>query len=299
MDENEFRQALLAAGLLVDMGSTGLYGRSGTFESIVNGLESMVTRVAGDEPDSVVRFPAIMARPVFENTDYLRSFPDLAGAISTFTGGDKEHKALLARLDGDGDWPAELEASDVVLTSSACHPVYAGYTGALPEGGTVVDLLAWCFRHEPSPDPGRMQCFRQREMVYMGTPEEAVSHRNLWVERALDLTQSLGLKTEAEVANDPFFGRAGRLLAAGQREEALKMEIVTHVGSDSRTSAIASSNCHTDHFGHNFHITSADGNVAHSACVGFGLERITLALLRQHGLDPADWPSDVRERLWA
>jgi hypothetical protein len=39
------------------------------------------------------------------------------------------------------------------------------------------------------------------------------------------------------------------------------------------------------------------GGAAHTACLGFGLERITLALLRTHGLDPDRWPSPVREEL--
>ena len=47
-----------------------------------------------------------------------------------------------------------------------------------------------------------------------------------------------------------------------------------------------------------FGIRLADGGVAHTACLGFGEERIVLALLRAHGLDTDDWPADVRERLW-
>jgi hypothetical protein len=41
----------------------------------------------------------------------------------------------------------------------------------------------------------------------------------------------------------------------------------------------------------------ADGSDAHTACLGFGLERITLALLKTHGLDPAAWPADTRDAL--
>jgi seryl-tRNA synthetase len=69
------------------------------------------------------------------------------------------------------------------------------------------------------------------------------------------------------------------------------------ISTDSPT-AIASANYHLDHFGVPFAIRTADGEAAHSACIGFGLERITLALLRTHGLDPADWPTTVRTRLW-
>jgi hypothetical protein len=60
-----------------------------------------------------------------------------------------------------------------------------------------------------------------------------------------------------------------------------------------------SSNCHRDHFAVPFGIETADGAVAHSACVGFGIERVALALLRRHGLDPARWPAPVRDRLRA
>ena len=37
--------------------------------------------------------------------------------------------------------------------------------------------------------------------------------------------------------------------------------------------------------------------VAHTACLGFGLERITLALVRRHGLDQDRWPAGVRAEL--
>jgi hypothetical protein len=37
--------------------------------------------------------------------------------------------------------------------------------------------------------------------------------------------------------------------------------------------------------------------VAHTACVGFGLERIALALYRQHGFCRTKWVPFVREAL--
>ena len=99
------------------------------------------------------------------------------------------------------------------------------------------------------------------------------------------------------MASDPFFGRGGKLLAVNQRDQRLKLEIVTPIGSDERPTAIISLNYHQDHFGAIFGIRTADGEVAHTACVGFGLERIALALYRQHGFDRAAWPPSVREAL--
>jgi seryl-tRNA synthetase len=98
-------------------------------------------------------------------------------------------------------------------------------------------------------------------------------------------------------ANDPFFGRRGRLLAATQREQSLKFELVVPITSAERPTALASANWHQDHFGELFGIHQSDGARAHTACVGFGLERITLALLRTHGLDVKVWAPDVRGAL--
>jgi hypothetical protein len=42
----------------------------------------------------------------------------------------------------------------------------------------------------------------------------------------------------------------------------------------------------------------ADGGPAHTGCLGFGHERVVLALVRAHGTDPEAWPAGVREALW-
>jgi seryl-tRNA synthetase len=170
--------------------------------------------------------------------------------------------------------------------------------GVLPDGGRLFDVLGFCFRHEPSPDPARMQLFRQHEQVLLGSPDQVVAFRDRWIERGLALFGDLRLPVRSEEANDPFFGRAGRILAMNQREDALKFELVVPICSEEKPTAIASCNYHKDHLGVPFGITLADGSPAHSACVGFGLERITLALFKTHGLDPADWPDAVRQRLW-
>jgi seryl-tRNA synthetase len=258
----------------------------------------VITDAGAHHHATVVRFPPVLPRWVFERTDYLRSFPDLVGSVHTFRGDDRDHAALLGLLDSGRDWSTALSPADVVLCSAACHPLYSTCTGRLPAGGRVFDVSGYCFRHEPSLDPARMQAFRQREFVYLGDPAGAEAHRDDWVARGLDLLRGLGLDVEAVVANDPFFGRLGRMLVANQRDEVLKYELVTNIASDDEPTAITSANCHRDHFGAPFAIETADGAVAHTACVGFGMERITLALLRTHGLEPDGWPTDVKDRLW-
>jgi seryl-tRNA synthetase len=157
--------------------------------------------------------------------------------------------------------------------------------------------MSYCFRHEPSDDPGRMQMFRMHEHVRLADPQTVIAWREQWLHRAMSFTDALGLDAQCDVASDPFFGRGGKLLAVNQRDLRLKLEIVTPIASDERPTAIISLNCHQDHFGELFGIKTADGAVAHTSCVGFGLERIALALYRQHGFDRAQWPAPVREAL--
>ena len=91
---------------------------------------------------------------------------------------------------------------------------------------------------------------------------------------------------------------AGRMLAASQRDQRLKFEILVPVISAERPTAICSFNWHQEHFSGKFGIRRHDGATAHTACLGFGLERVALALIKTHGFEPADWPAEVRARLW-
>ena len=108
--------------------------------------------------------------------------------------------------------------------------------------------------------------------------------------------QSLGLPAAFDEANDPFFGRAGKVLARSQRAQKLKFEVLVPVGGDEPT-AVASFNAHADHFSSVFGLTSESGEPVHTACLGFGMERCVLALLWTHGTDPGAWPAHVLAEL--
>jgi seryl-tRNA synthetase len=296
-DGSTFRDQLFEAGILLPTGVDGLYGHSVEYTSIKDGLDHIVSEWAREVEATTVSFPPIIARETFQKTNYLESFPDLMGSVHVFRGNEREHRQLLDRTYNGGDWQQVLEPADVVLSSASCHPIYPMCTGRLPEGGRMFEINNTCFRHEPSEDPARMQAFQMHEVVYVGPADDALRHRDRGLERGLAELRALGLDMDAVPANDPFFGRGGKLLAAGQLADALKIEGVATVSSDEKPTAIMSANYAQDHFGRDFAIETADGEVAHTACVAFGVDRITLALLRAHGLDLEQWPADVRESL--
>jgi seryl-tRNA synthetase len=78
----------------------------------------------------------------------------------------------------------------------------------------------------------------------------------------------------------------------------LKFEVLIPVISEENPTACCSFNFHQDHFGSKWEIQTADGEVANTACLGFGLERIAMALFKTHGPDVRRWPSAVRAKLW-
>jgi seryl-tRNA synthetase len=288
---------LVAARLLIPSGVRGVYGRGGDFEHVVEQFERLVSREGRPEKAEVMRFPPIFNRAHYQRINHIHNFPDLMGSVDTFTGNEADHRAMIDTFQGGGDWTKSLTPAETMLVPAACYPLFPTATGTLDEAGRTVDLRTFVFRHEPSDDPARMQIFRQREYVRLGTADQALSHRDDWLRRGKALLESLGLPVEAVVANDPFFGRGGRLAKATQREQTLKYELVVPICSTEQPTAVSSTNYHLDYFGKAFDILLPDGSPAHSACIGFGLERITLALFKHHGLSLARWPREIRERL--
>lgn len=296
----QFLAALLEHGHLIATGVAGVYGRGPGFERIRTAFSALIGAAAAPEHPEPMRFPPLLPRHQLEQTDYLRSFPHLAGTIFAFEGDERQAGRQLELAARHEDWSEHQTMSDLVLLPAACYPVYPaiGARGPLAPGGILVDAGdAYVFRREPSDDPARMQMFHQRELVRIGEPETVAAWRDAWRDRAVEILRGLGLEADAGTAADPFFGRAGRVLAASQREQALKFEIEVPLAGDAPT-AVASFNYHRGYFADKHGIVMAGGGEAHTACLGFGEERVTLALLWRHGLDLDRWPEAVRGALW-
>jgi seryl-tRNA synthetase len=192
-----------------------------------------------------------------------------------------------------------LSATDLVLTPAACYPVYplVAARGRVPANGLLVDVASYCFRRERSYEIDRLQAFEMREWVCMGTAEQAVDFRTRLISWAEGLAKRLGLPYRVAPASDPFFGRAGKLMAMSQIEQSLKFEMLIPVYSEELPTACMSFNYHRDHFGTTWDLATSAGAIAHTACVAFGMERFALALFATHGLDLQKWPTVVREIL--
>lgn len=288
--------ALVEHGHQIPLGFAGLVGRGPEFESIIDGIRRRY--FAAEDPAKEIRrmtFPPLIPAASFLKTDYLTNFPQLTAQVNVFEGQDKEHRQLIREVEDGEDWHHHFTPSGLMQVPATCENVYPLYAGVL-EGEHRVEASSWCLRFEPSDDPLRMVCFRISEQVYLGTEQGAIAHRDEWFANALAMFDDFQLPIDSGRASDPFFGRAGRILANGQLQEGLKHEVRVQLFEDRQT-AIASGNLHQTHFAENFGITRPDGSLAHTSCVGFGVERIAIALLVVHGMSTAAWPAGVRGAL--
>ena len=293
----ELHEALLAHGLIIPTGVKGGYGRSAVFEHVLERFDAFVMRSEEGRQAERMSFPPIVARQLIERLGYLESFPQLIGSIHSFFGAEPLAREMAAKASRGERWEGMLEPTEAMLLPAACYPVYPVFSGLLPEAGRTVTVKGWCYRHEPSDEPTRLQSFRMREFIRAGSPGVVEQWRDSWLARGMALLTSLGLPVQSDLANDPFFGRTGRMLATNQREQQLKFEILVPVFSREKPTAICSFNWHQEHFTGKFGVRDAEGATAHTACLGFGLERVVLALLATHGFRPAEWPETVRTLL--
>jgi seryl-tRNA synthetase len=285
---------LTAQGHLIPSGEPGVYGHGATFTTVLTGVDELVTERSREDDPELLRFFPIVPRKLLDDVGYPRNFPHLSGAIMAIDADEADRTELqLTDLE-----PRIVSHTGLALLPAACYPAYPAIAarGPLPPGGVNLDLGPTCvFRNEPSEDPSRRQVFQQRELVRIGEPEDVLEWRDRWRARATEVLAELGLEANVSVASDPFFGKGGRLLARNQREAKLKYEAVVSIAGSG--TAVASFNYHRDHLGRTFGLVHPDGETAHSACVGFGLERITTALFASYGGDFVNWPASVREAL--
>jgi seryl-tRNA synthetase len=288
----------ITQALFRSTGVNGVYGRSAIFEQVIEGLAALISR-RREANTEILRFPPVINRTHIEKAGYLHSFPHLLGAVACLDGSEAEIRAAIDRPAKDGGWTSALKATDLVLTPAACYHVYplVAARGRVPHEGLCFDVACDCFRHEPSQNADRLQSFRMREYVCLGSPDQASQFRDRWIKQGQEIADQLDLQHSIAPASDPFFGRAAKLMSDSQIEQALKFELLIAVRSAEQPTACMSFNCHRDHFGMKWSLRDEAGSVIHTACAAFGMDRLALALFAAHGTSFKHWPGGARDAL--
>jgi seryl-tRNA synthetase len=256
------------------------------------------------------RFRALADRYGAEENHYPVMVPGELLAELGYFGHFPQHITFCSHLRGDLPVLEEVAASadlpDVegllapprhVLTPAVCLPCYRQQRGVVLDAGVVRTLTMQnhVFRYEGTNfrPLKRGWDFTVRDIVFFGSYEDLSRLRAEVMDQAMALCAELDLEVTIELANDPFFLDASRDKAVYQRMGEVKYELLFPMRDAGAPLAASSFNLHRDFYTSVYDTRRAGGELAESACMGFGLERWLYGFLSQKGVDPAGWPSIV------
>jgi hypothetical protein len=274
-----FRQ--VGPGLIV--GSPAAVAAIGT-------IDRWLTRLFARFEPVELAVPGLVSTEVLERSGYLSSLPHHVTGCSTVDFRIEAVRAVSAGGIAALQHP-DVRSAPVALPPAACHHVYAYLADQVAGDPVVYGLRACCARHEPAGfGPYRLWSFQQREFVHVGTAEGA----RRFVAEVLALLSdvvatSSPLRCRLASASDPFFVARAAAGATFQSFAGTKHELLAVTPGGDEV-ALGSVNLHRSYFGRRFGIRTAAGDPVHTACAGFGLERMAAVLAGWLGPDPGAWP---------
>lgn len=299
--EDDPHPALTASGDLIVYGP-GRMGLGPRLSALMAAFDAQIREVADGFAAPPYTFPSLIGADTLDRCRYYRNFPTGLGFVSHLREdhGRLQEFARSAAWDGEGLTvdPASLSRVECLLSPAVCFHYYAQLQGRTLEVPHVVTAVGKCFRYESTNMQGleRLWDFTMREIIFVGTAAEATGGRERSLQACLALLDEWRLPYEISTAIDPFFADAYAAQAAFQQGFELKFEVLVPLPYSGKRLAVGSLNYHQDFFGRSFDIT-AGGAPAHTSCLAFGLERLVLAFVAQHGPDERGWPAGVLARM--
>ena len=266
----------------------GVTALRGDVATLMRALEHAIASLCSLETVDEWHVPPAIDFVTLARADYFASFPQWLTLVSHLS----DDPLALARV-AEYNEPREAAAPPrVALNPAVCYHVYAAFAGDVVDTPKIVTAQSECWRHEGHRHATleREWAFTMREIVCIGSDDDARAFVDRCIERVSELARALDLDATLALATDPFFAPAARAKLMLQQLKELKRELLLPLGPHNRVAA-SSFNLHDTFFGEAFDIRLRNGKPATSACVAFGLERWLLAFLVRHGPDAARWPS--------
>lgn len=295
------------AGAEVDIEDAGLIRSSGqgravlgpVLAGLIERIDRLLLEMADEFGAKPISAPALIGADQLAKVDYFRAFPHSL-TFASHLPADVESIEQFSKdpLDANGEVRLPARPTGAVLSPAVCFHLYHFLENkTVHEEIDSYTLRGRSFRYESGAMEGleRLWDFTMREIVFVGEPDAVIQARKRSMDWILDLADRLGLVHRLKSASDPFFVGEFRQRTIFQAAFDLKYEWQVDLDpDDTRSVAAGSFNIHQAHFGKSFGIRSRSGDIAWTGCMAFGLERLALAILRQHGIQPESWPDVLK-----
>jgi seryl-tRNA synthetase len=276
----------------------GRYGFGPRLVELASFFDQRIVEMTKDFQAAPYQFPTLIGADVMERCKYLRSFPHSLSLVSHLREDLDaiQNFARTARWDGNNLVCNHEDLSQIqcLLSSAVCYHCYAWLQNSVLPQPRAFTAVGKCFRYESGNLGGieRLWDFTMRELIFVGPQEYVLARRQAGIDSTVVLLNEWGLDYDIMTATDPFFIDEYSVTTF-QKAFDLKFEIRATLPYKAKTLAVGSFNFHQDYFGRALNITCGSGEAASTGCVAFGIERLVLAFLAQHGLDPKHWPEAV------
>lgn len=245
-------------------------------------------------------YPATIRCQTLDRCNHFASFPEHLDFVAHL----KSDVEVLRRFSDscrEGEWSPDLHegnmsAQDFAITPSCCYHCYEGMEGwDLEAPGRCVTTVVGCHRFEGANhrSMSRLRAFTMREIIWVGQPRFVIETRAKAEAMMIEWAKEWDLVCTLETANDMFFTADYAVKASFQRQQQAKRELKMRIPAEAQSISVFSSNFHASTFGKAFNI-NVNGRPATSGCLGWGYERWVYAIVSQFGLEPAQWPSNLR-----
>ncbi|MFT5797885.1 MAG: seryl-tRNA synthetase [Candidatus Azotimanducaceae bacterium] len=301
--------AELAACPDVQVIGQGLTGLRGPLLKLFRYFERHFASLAADFDAEDNHFPVMIPNETLSEMGYLNNFPQHATFCCHFPDSLPVLEAVakhaetpdIAQSETDALIAKHLSPPSHVLTPAVCLPCYRQQRDlVIPKGTTrTLTMQNHVFRYEANNfrPLSRGWDFTVRDIVFFGEAEELERLRKKVMDQVFAFCQELDLDVSLELANDPFFLDASRDKAVYQRMGEVKVELLFTLPHRSEPLAASSFNLHRTFYTSIYNTQRAEGGLAESACMGFGLDRWLYGFLSQKGLNPKNWPKTVLDNL--
>lgn len=283
---------------------TGLFMFQGEFLQVFHAINAKVKQLSTQFQAIEQEYPALWPIELFKKINYLEEFPQQAILCAGVKPTKKAKDNVAASYSKIKEF-SEIEIDDNFapakfgLQPAVCDCCYYMLRDKDQIENTSYTCYNKVFRNETSATGGleRLTNFSVRDVMFVGGASYVLERRQRVFEMLEVFVQELQLNCKLESANDPFFAGNAISKSVFQYASQLKHELLFDVPGLPKAMAFGSVNLHLDFFGSAFDIQLKDGEAAHSACVGIGMERMSYALFCQHGAQLSEWPESVKEYL--